>query len=86
LSSWIFEAVGYVGAGLTLVTHALMCGGRIHPRGTRYMVGNVAALLFLSVNAIHHGAYPGLVVSGVFSLITVVGWIFSDFRHGEDRV
>jgi hypothetical protein len=50
------------------------------------MVGNVAALLFLSVNAIHHGAYPGLVVSGVFSLITVVGWIFSDFRHGEDRV
>ena len=82
--SIIWEVVGWSGAAALLLAYALLSVGRLRV-GRRYHLINVAGSLGLGVNALVHGAWPGVMVNTVWLLIGVVTLIEATRRMDRSR-
>lgn len=64
----VFDLVGWLGAGLLLISYWLLTSKRVNASECRYHLANFAGGSLLLLNNLHYGAYP----SGFVNLVWLV--------------
>lgn len=72
LSSWLADALGWLGAGLLLLAYGLISVKKLDGGGVRYQSLNVGGSALLAFNSAYHSAVPSVVLNGVWALIGLV--------------
>jgi hypothetical protein len=75
MSLSIYTIIGYLGAGLFILSYFLLSNGKLKADQSVYQIMNVLGALCLIVNALKISDFPTLLVNGVWFMIGLVAYI-----------
>lgn len=67
----LVEIIGWIGAVLILGAYFLNINGKIKSNSLIYIISNLLAGIFFTINTLAHQAYPSMIVNIIWVLIAV---------------
>jgi hypothetical protein len=78
MNSILIEIIGWIGSVLILGAYFLNINGKLKSTSPAYIISNLLAGVFFTINTFVHQAYPSMIVNIVWVLIAVMAMFKKD--------